>query len=184
MEPTTEEYLAAVTIGERAPHDAPVRLCDYDPRWPAHYETLAARIRRALGDAVVALEHVGSTSVPDLAAKPIIDVLLVVPDTTDEAAYVPALEAQGFTLRIREPDWFQHRMLKAADIDSNVHVFPAGCEEPARMLAFRDRLRSNPGDRVLYESKKRELATRTWRHVQHYADAKSDIVREIMGRAS
>ena len=183
-QPTSEEYLDAVTIGERRPHDAPVVLAAYDPLWPRRYDALAARIRAALGDAIVTLEHVGSTSVPGLSAKPIIDILLVVRDSADEASYVPALEAQGFTLRIREPGWFEHRMLNAADIDANVHVFSAGCEEPARMLAFRDRLRSHEGDRALYESAKRELAARTWRHVQHYADAKSEVVREILGRAA
>ena len=182
--PTREEYLDAVTIGERKPHDAPIRLADYDPRWPHVYESLAERIRAALGDSVVALEHVGSTSVRGLCAKPIIDMLLVVPDSTDEAHYVPALEARGFVLRIREPGWFEHRMLNAADIDCNVHVFSAGCEEPARMLAFRDRLRSHEGDRRLYEDSKRKLAARTWRHVQHYADAKSEVVREILARAA
>jgi GrpB-like predicted nucleotidyltransferase (UPF0157 family) len=105
------------------------------------------------------------------------------PDSTDESSYVPALERQGFVLRIREPEWFEHRMLKGTDIDSNVHVFSAGCDEPGRMLGFRDRLRSNEGDRRIYESAKRELAARTWRHVQHYADAKSEVVRAILGRA-
>jgi GrpB-like predicted nucleotidyltransferase (UPF0157 family) len=184
MEPTSEEYMDAVTIGGREVHDAPVVLDAYDPRWPERYATLASRIRAALGDAAVLLEHVGSTSVPGLAAKPIIDIVLVVPDSTDEARYVPALEAAGFELRIREPDWFQHRMLKGTDIACNLHVFSAGCEEPARMLAFRDRLRSNPRDRDLYESKKRELAARTWRYVQHYADAKSEVVREILARSA
>jgi GrpB-like predicted nucleotidyltransferase (UPF0157 family) len=182
--PTSEEYLAAVTIGEREPHDAPILLADYDPRWPQAYAALAERIRAALGEAIVTLEHVGSTSVPGLCAKPIIDVLLVVPDSTDEAAYVPALEARGFVLRIREPGWFEHRMLKAKDIDCNVHVFSEGCEEPARMLAFRDRLRSHEDDRRLYADSKRALAARTWRHVQHYADAKSEVVREILERCA
>jgi GrpB-like predicted nucleotidyltransferase (UPF0157 family) len=181
-DPTSEEYLDAVTIGERKPHDAAIFLAAYDPRWVRDYETLAARIRGALGEAVVQLEHVGSTSVPGLSAKPVIDILLVVPDSTDEARYVPSLESRGFVLRIREPDWFEHRLLKGTDIEANVHVFSAGCEEPARMLAFRDRLRSNEADRRLYESAKRELAARAWRHVQHYADAKSEVVRAILAR--
>jgi len=108
----------------------------------------------------------------------------VVPDSTDEARYVPALEGNGFVLRIREPGWFEHRMLKAKDIDCNVHVFSEGCEEPARMLAFRDRLRSHEDDRRLYADSKRALAARTWRHVQHYADAKSGVVREILERCA
>jgi len=180
---TSEEYLRAVTLGEVKPHDAPVHLVPYDPGWPSLYELLAERIRGALGAGVITLEHVGSTSVPGLCAKPVIDVLLVVPDSKDEGTYVPMLEAQGFALHIREPGWFEHRLLKGRDIAANVHVFSAGCEEPARMLAFRDRLRSHEGDRQAYESKKRELAARTWRHVQHYADAKSEVVREILERS-
>ena len=125
----------------------------------------------------------GSTSVPGLPAKAIIDVNLEVADTTDEDAYVPALEAAGYVLRIREPDWFEHRLLKGVDRAVNLHVFPAGCAELERMLRFRDHLRSDEADRDLYLRTKRELAAQTWEHVQHYADAKSAVVEEIMGRA-
>ena len=104
------------------------------------------------------LDHVGSTSVPGLAAKPLIDINLVVADTTDEGAYVPKLEASGYVLRVREPDWYEHRMLRGHDPPVNLHVFPPGCEEVERMLVFRDRLRSNAEDRELYERTKRELA--------------------------
>jgi GrpB-like predicted nucleotidyltransferase (UPF0157 family) len=120
-----------------------------------------------------------------LCAKPIIDIVLAVEDSTDEDSYVPALEEQGFALRAREPAWYQHRYLlqESGATKWQVHVFSAGCEEIERMLAFRDRLRANEDDRRRYEDVKRELAARTWRHVQNYADAKSDIVREILGRA-
>ena len=107
------------------------------------------------------LDHVGSTSVPGLAAKPLIDIDLVVADTTDESAYVPKLEAIGYVLRVREPDWFEHRMLRGHDPPVNLHVFPPGCEEVERMLVFRDHLRSNAEDRELYERTKRELAARS-----------------------
>jgi len=160
--------------------DAPVELVDYDPAWPRVYERLAAQIRTAL-DPVV-LEHVGSTSVPGLAAKPRIDILLVVPDAADEAAYVPALEEAGFVLRIRELDWHEHRLLRRADLDVNLHVFSAGSTEIERMLRFRDRLREHDDERELYERTKRELAERPWRYVQEYADAKSEIVEGILDR--
>ena len=120
---------------------------------------------------------------PGLAAKPIIDIVLTVADSDDEAAYVPALETAGFVLRIREPDWFGHRLLKGPDTDTNVHVFSAGCPEVRRMLAFRDHLRLDDADRELYERTKRKLAARRWRYVQHYANAKSEVVAEIMIRA-
>src|SRR5262245_61182780 len=104
-EPTTEEYLIAVTIGgPPAELNGPVLLAQYDPAWPGQFAHEEAKIREALGDLVVEIHHVGSTSVPGLAAKPIIDVCLVLPDTTDEPSYVPALEAAGYVLRAREPD--------------------------------------------------------------------------------
>lgn len=181
--PVTDEALQAVTVGERTPHDAPVTLVDYDPAWPALFEREARRIRAALGEAVVRLEHTGSTSVPGLAAKPIIDITLIVPDSADEAAYVPQLEAAGYVLRIREPHWHEHRVLKGPDTDVNLHVFSPGSLELERMVGFRDWLRTHADDRELYERTKRELAARTWRHIQHYADAKTAVVEEIIGRA-
>ena len=179
----TDEQIRAATIGELRPHDRPIRLVEYDPSWPDLFEREAGRVRAALGDRVVRLEHVGSTSVPGLAAKPIVDMLLVVADSSQEPAYVPDLEAAGYVLRIREPEWFEHRMFKGPDTNINLHVLSAGCREIDRMLAFRDRLRTDARDRELYERTKRQLAARTWRHVQNYADAKTAVVEAIIGRA-
>jgi len=149
------------------------------------FERVADMIRGALRNRALQLEHVGSTSVPGLSAKPIIDMVLTVQDSSDEGSYVPALEAAGFVLRIREPDWFQHRflVLKSGDQTWQLHVFSAGCEEVDRMLAFRDRLRTHEADRRQYERTKQELAAPMWKHVQNYADAKSNIVRQILHRA-
>ena len=180
---TSEESLRAVTIGELVVLAGPVLLADYDPGWAVAFEREATRIRGALGDQVMLLEHVGSTSVPGLAAKPVIDIVLAVPDSTDEDAYVPPMEAAGYVLRIREPQWFEHRLFKGADQDANIHVFTVGAAEIDRMLAFRDWLRSHDDDRLLYEQTKRDLAAREWKYVQHYADAKSDVVAAIMARA-
>lgn len=182
-EPQSEEYLRAVRIGEFVPHRAPVELVEYDPAWPGLYRREEEKIRAALGGRALSVEHIGSTSVPGLAAKPIIDINLEVSDTTDEDAYIPPLEAAGYVLRIREPDWFQHRGLKGTDPSVNLHVFPAGCPELERTVRFRDHLRSNEDDRELYLRTKRELAAQTWEHVQHYADAKSEVVEEILRRA-
>ena len=180
---TTEEQLRAVTVGEPARHDGPILLADYDPAWPATFEREEARISSALGERALLIEHVGSTSVPGLAAKPIIDIVLVVSDSSDESSYVPALERAGFTVRIREPDWFEHRVLKGRGTDVNLHVFSKGCPEVERMLRFRDHLRTNPVERERYEATKRELATRIWKYVQNYADAKTEVVQEILTRA-
>jgi GrpB-like predicted nucleotidyltransferase (UPF0157 family) len=181
--PLTEEEIEAATVGELIAHNATIHLAEYDPLWPALYEREAERIRGALDDAALQLDHVGSTSVPGLAAKPQIDMVLVVANSADEAAYVPRLEAAGYVLRIREPNWFEHRLFKGPDTNVNLHTFSNGCEEVDRMLAFRDWLRTHDDDRELYESAKRELAAREWRHVQNYADAKSAVVQDIMARA-
>lgn len=182
-EPLSEEEIVAATVGERRPHNGTITLAPYDPAWPATYERLARLIRQALGDAVLLLEHVGSTSVAGLTAKPIIDILLAVADSSDEAAYVPPLERRGFVLRIREPEWYEHRLLKTPFVDGNLHVFTAGCKEIERMLRFRDWLRAHPKDRARYENAKLKLAAKTWKYVQNYADAKSAVVEEILARA-
>jgi len=180
----SDEELQKFTVGEITPHNATVFLADYDPDWPHLFTREAARIRGLLGDTALRIEHVGSTSVPGLIAKPIIDVLLVVPDSADEPAYVPALESAGYLLRIREPDWFEHRVFKGPDTNINLHVFSTGATEIDRMLRFRDWLRATDSDRDLYAKTKRELATRTWRHIQHYADAKTSVIAEIVDRAN
>lgn len=181
--PSTEEEIRAATVGDITPLSGPIQIADYDPQWPRLFEREAGRVRAALGDRVLLLEHVGSTSVPAVAAKPKIDMLLVVANTEDEPAYVPALEAAGYVLHIREPDWFQHRLFKGPDTDINLHVFSASCPEIERMLLFRDHLRRDEADRRLYEQIKRELAKRDWKYTQNYADAKTAVVEEIMARA-
>lgn len=180
---SVDAHLGAVTIGGPTRIDGPIHLAEPDPEWPRVAAREAARIRALLGDQVHRLEHVGSTSVPGLAAKPIIDMALAVPDSADEAAYVPALEAAGYVLRIREPDWFEHRVLKGPDADVNLHVFTEGATEIDRMVRFREHLRSTPADRELYAAAKAALAQRPWRYVQEYADAKSAVIAEIMERA-
>lgn len=180
-EGTPEERLRAVTLGEPQRLSGPVELVAYDPSWPLLFEREAAIIRSALRERAVELEHVGSTSVPGLAAKPIVDIVLAIADSADERAYVPVLEAAGYVLRIREPRWHEHRVLKRPDV--NLHVFSAGCPEIERMLRFRDRLRTSTADRELYARAKRELARREWKYVQNYADAKTAVVEEILARA-
>jgi GrpB-like predicted nucleotidyltransferase (UPF0157 family) len=178
-----EVELQAVRLQKVEVHGKPVELADYDPAWPKLYEREARKIRAALGDRVLELEHAGSTSVPGLAAKPIIDIVLAVPDSAHESAYVPPLEQAGYVLTIREPDWHEHRLLKGSDPTVNLHVFSQGSPEVQRMLVFRDRLRVNEAERMLYERTKRELAQRTWTYVQDYADAKTQVVEAILSRA-
>ena len=182
--PISDEELQRLLIGTVTPHNGPVTIVEYDSAWPVLFGREASRIRAALGRSALLVEHAGSTSVPGLAAKPIVDIVLAVPDSANEAAYVPALEAAGYMLWLRQPDWFEHRMFKGPDTDINLHVFTAGAAEIDRMLLFRDWLRVNDADRAAYLEVKRDLAKRTWRHVQHYADAKSAVVEEILARAA
>ena len=180
----TQERDESIWVGGRPRLNGPIQLAASDPAWPALFEAQATRIREALGATVVQLEHAGSTSVPGLSAKPIIDIVLAVPDSTDETAYVPPLEAAGYRLAIREPDWYEHRVLKGTEPSVNLHVFSAGSPEIERMLRFRDWLRANDDERDLYEATKRELAARTWAYVQDYADAKGEVVEGILARAA
>ena len=176
--------LREVTVGPVAPLSAPIEVRDYDPAWPEAYAREAARIGAALGNRALRLEHVGSTSVPGLPAKPIIDIVLEVADSAEEAAYVPDLEAAGYALRIREASWFEHRLLRDPAGRVHLHVFSAGCPETERMVRFRDHLRADGADRDRYAATKRDLAAREWKYMQQYADAKTAIVQEIMARAT
>jgi GrpB-like predicted nucleotidyltransferase (UPF0157 family) len=163
--------------------DGPIRLIDPDPGWAAQYDREEERVRTALGARAVQVEHVGSTSVPGLMAKPVIDIVLTVTDSAHEAGYLPDLEAAGYVLQFREPDWYEHRFLQDHNPDVQIHVFTVGSPEVERMLLFRDRLRAQPAERRLYERVKQELAARRWDYIQDYADAKSSVVEEIISRA-
>lgn len=179
----SETEINDVTIGTPEVLNNQIYLADYDPGWLVKFAELKQQIRDVLKDKVLLLEHVGSTSVPQLAAKPIIDIVLAVADSADELSYVPQLEKLGYVLKIREPDWYEHRVLKPQNKQANLHVFTAGCSEIKRMMAFRDWLRNHPEDRKLYEATKRQLSQQKWKYIQNYADAKSAVVQEIMNRA-
>ncbi|MDJ0319053.1 GrpB family protein [Pseudarthrobacter sp. PS3-L1] len=178
MNDISDEHLDAVLIGGR--ETRPIVVVDYDSAWPATYQRYAALVRAAVGDSVLLLEHIGSTSVPGLAAKPIIDMLLVVPVVEDEAAYLPALEDAGLVLRVRESG---HRMFRTPERDVHLHLFSTGSPEIPRYLDFRDWLRTDTADRTLYESTKLTLATQEWKDMNYYSDAKSPVISEIMARA-
>ena len=173
-----EERLREVIIGEIEPRS--IVIADYDPAWPERFDREEARIRTALGQAALAVEHIGSTSVPGLAAKPIVDILLVVEDSAEEESYAPVMEEAGYVLRVREPGWNEHRMFRTPDRDAHVHVYSAGCPEIQRNLTFRDRLRRNIDNRNRYERTKRELAAREWPDMNAYAEAKTEVIESIL----
>jgi len=162
------------------PEAVRVELHEHDARWAAAYLEHRARILAALADVDVAVEHIGSTAVPGLAAKPIVDVVVVVDDITAEEDYLAPLLAAGYQLRVREPG---HRLVRTPARDVHVHVYGEGDPAVADYLLLRDHLRSDPGDRDLYESTKRALLRRRWDDMNDYADAKTDVVLAIRERA-
>ncbi|UZN03326.1 GrpB family protein [Cellulomonas sp. S1-8] len=165
---------------------ADVVIVEYDTRWPAAYEALADLVREALGDAVLALEHVGSTSVPGLAAKSIVDLDLTVADSTDEPSYVPALETAGFTLVLRERGWHEHRLLVSDTPQANLHVWSPDSPEAVRHVLLRDWLREHPEDREAYAAAKRSAADRLRMagggRTADYNELKAPAIREILDR--
>ncbi len=176
-----EAYLGDVLIGGLEPGG--IVLAAHDPAWAVRYEREATMIREALGTSALRVEHVGSTAVPGLVAKPIIDILVVVDDSSREDTYLPDLERAGYVLRVREPAFHEHRMLRTSGADVHVHVYPAASAEIGRMLGFRDRLRRSARDRDAYAAAKRRLASRPWKSMQHYAEAKSPVIEQILAGA-
>lgn len=163
------------------PAPGPVELVTYDPGWPARYRAVTAGVRATLRDAVLDIDHVGSTSVPGLAAKDVVDIDLTVADPRHEDSYVPALEKLGYTLTVREPSFHEHRCLQLASPRVQLHVFGPDCPESIRHRMFRDWLRAHPEDRVRYEEAKRS-AVSGGGHVMDYNARKQDVIREIYDR--
>jgi GrpB-like predicted nucleotidyltransferase (UPF0157 family) len=182
--PLTPEQMAQRVVGDRpAEVTKPITVSPYDQRWPVRYQQEEARIRAALGERALAVEHVGSTAVPGLAAKDRIDIDLIVADPADEDTYVPDLAAAGYTLRTREPHWYQHRCLWTDNHDVNLHVFGPDCDEFLRHLILRDWLRTHPDDRDRYAARKSEAAAQHPLSMAHYVAGKASMIVEILTRA-
>ena len=174
-----------------APGDPPVPLIGgveeraivvvpYRQEWPETFRLHRERIAAALGRAAIGIDHIGSTAVPGLDAKPIIDVLVVVTDSAAEDSYLPAMENCGYVLRVREPDFEEHRMFRTPELDVHVHVLSRGSPEIERYLRFRDALRATPFLRARYQELKRSLAAQGPQDMNAYARAKSEFVEAII----
>jgi GrpB-like predicted nucleotidyltransferase (UPF0157 family) len=172
------DRLRDVVIGDLGP--VRVQLVEHDPAWSVLFSEHAQRIRDGLGKTARRVEHIGSTAVPGLAAKPIIDILLVVDDPADESSYLPALEAAGYELRVREADFDEHRMFRTPARDVHIHVSPPWSLEIDRYLVLREHLRASPVARAAYEARKRELASRDWPTMDHYARAKGAVIEALI----
>ena len=179
----SDEYIQKVIVNGNVEHNQTIQLNPYDEKWPALFEREKERILKILKDKALMIEHIGSTFVSGLMAKPIIDILLVVEDAGKEEDYMDDLCRHGYILRVMEPDFENHHMFKGPDTDIHLHVFSKGSKEIEKYLLFRNYLRLHDDARELYENTKKELAKKTWKYVQNYADAKSEVVQKILSDA-
>jgi GrpB-like predicted nucleotidyltransferase (UPF0157 family) len=179
--PFAPQDMVTRAVGDRATGvTSPITISPYDPRWPAMFAAHEAAIRTAAGPVALAVEHVGSTAVPGLAAKDRLDIDLIVADPADEDTYVPLLEPAGYFLRSRDPDWYEHRCLWTANHDVNLHVFGPDCDEYLRHVIFRDWLRTHPADRDRYDAEKRRIAAEHPWDASAYITGKSTVVISIL----
>lgn len=179
----SDEYIQKVVVSGKVEHNQTIVLKPYDENWSILFEREKQRISTILKDKALMIEHIGSTSVPGLIAKPIIDILLVVEDAGKEEDYVDDLVSHGYILRIKEPDFENHHMFLGPDTDIHLHVFSQGSKEIEKYLLFRNYLRAHQEARELYANTKKTLAKKKWKYVQNYADAKSDVVQKILSDA-
>lgn len=157
-----------------------ITVVEYDSTWPEKFAEQQRIIKQAVGDVALAVEHIGSTAVPGLAAKPIIDILLVVEDPDKEELYLPQLLAIGYELRVREPDYYGHRMVRTLDKDVHIHIYPPSAPDVERYRLVRDELRQNEVLRDKYGSLKQKLASRDWEDMNAYSAAKTEVIDEII----
>jgi GrpB-like predicted nucleotidyltransferase (UPF0157 family) len=183
LSPEREAALLAATVGTAQELNGPIVLVPYQACWPIAYRMLEERLRTELGSCALVVEHVGSTAVPGLSAKAIVDIVLTVADSANEPSYLPALHRLGYELRLREPEWHEHRMLRLSEPRVHLHVFSDECAEVTKMIRFRNHLRECTEDRLLYERTKIALALQTWKYTQAYADAKTGVISTILKRA-
>lgn len=172
------DVTTAELIGGREKRDLTIE--PYNDEWPARFAEHAQRIRTALGNKIIQIEHIGSTSVPGLGAKPIIDILLTVSDITAEEDYLPQLIEAGYPLRVREPG---HRMVRTPERDVHIHILEPDDPAATDYLLLRDWLRQDASERELYEATKRRLIAQDWADMNDYADAKTEVIEAIKARA-
>lgn len=177
-DPDLTTHLESVLVGGLEART--VEIVDYTDEWPVRFAHEKERLAEALEGTALRIKHIGSTAVPGLAAKPVVDILVTVADAEDEHTFRAAIEALGYELRVREPG---HRAFRTAARDVNLHIWADDDPEVERHLLFRDRLRNDARDRARYEDVKRELATRRWTDINYYAEAKNEVVAEILQRA-
>ncbi len=181
MSATPKEKWETGLIG--GPEKRVIEIVPYRSNWPLQFQSHSERIKNVLGETALRIEHIGSTSVEGLDAKPIIDILVVVFDPAKENLYLPGMLSEGYELRVREPGFEEHRMFRTPERDVHVHFYPAESGEIERYLLFRDFVRTNPEARDQYAALKRELSKSDWADMNEYADAKTNFIEGIIRRA-
>ena len=167
----------------------PITIIEPKPEWPQRFEEIKNRLQKALGSFLIEVAHSGSTSVPGLPAKDIIDIDLTLKDAADEESYVKLLENAGFRFLLREPGWHQHRFFVEDWPDAyhvNLHVWGPNCPEVIRHRIFRDWLLKTPSDLQLYAKVKREAAEQAviaGDSMMDYTQRKDKTIQEILERA-
>jgi len=157
----------------------PIELVPYDPGWAALFEEWKEKLIAALPTSPRRIEHVGSTSVPGLAAKPVVDIQVSVDDQEDEATYVPAIESIGVQLRNRDSEHRFFRPFAGHARQVHIHVCQVGSEWERRHIVFRDYLRSNLAARQEYLDAKVSAAARWSDDRLAYTEAKSETIRRL-----
>lgn len=168
------------------PDTKPVSIVEPRDSWQKDGEALIQQIRDAIGPRAIRLDHIGSTSVGGMPAKPIIDVDLTIADPSKEEEWLPQLEDTGLILTVREPWWFHHRMLETPERDAHIHVFGPDSAEPLKHLVLRNWLRESEEDRQLYAQTKRDAAAETVARgetLNEYNQRKQEVLRAIYQRA-
>jgi GrpB-like predicted nucleotidyltransferase (UPF0157 family) len=158
----------------------PVVLAPPDPAWAEQFREISDQLREACGDKFVAVHHIGSTSVPGLAAKPLIDMLPVLRRHDDGPPLAAPMEALGFVYFGAYGIEGRHFFRRKGDLDVNVHMFETGHIEIERHVVFRDALRSDSKLLAAYQALKQELAARFPHDVDSYAKSKSDFIEGVL----
>jgi GrpB-like predicted nucleotidyltransferase (UPF0157 family) len=157
----------------------PVVLVPHDPRWARAFEEARAAIMVACGECVLDVLHVGSTAIPGIAAKPVIDMMALLRRHEDGFACVPAMAASGFEFRGEAGLGGRHFFRKGHPRTQHVHMYQSDHPEVGRHVRFRDYLRQHPDEASAYEALKRALATRFGSDRRAYSDAKSEFCARI-----
>jgi len=164
----------------------PITIVPYDPSWPVFYEEEKSRILQAIGEFVVDIDHIGSTAVPGLSAKPIIDIMAGLRGPSDAEVCLPLLGELGYddvTPEPEEDDWYYCLGRGIHSIGYHLHLVKAGSQFQERHILFRDYLRTSQEDARRYQALKERLAFEYRDMREEYTNAKTEFIESIIEKA-